>query len=134
MTTCNSFKFSRSKTQCMHFCSLGEMPNNPAIKLEDTEIPVVNEYEFLRVIFNKKLTFIPHMKYLKTKSTQAQQLLQVVAHTEWGADRQTLLKLYRSLICSQLDHGIFMYRSARRSYLKQLDPKTGLRSFQNFFS
>ena len=31
-------------------------------------------------------------------------------------------KLYRPLLCSQLDYGIFVYRSARKSYLKQLDP------------
>ena len=48
--------------------------------------------------------------------------MRVVAHTELGADRQTLIKLYRTLLCSQLDYGIFVYRSARKSYLKQLDP------------
>ena len=46
----------------------------------------------------------------------------MVAHTEWGADSQKLLKIYRSLICSKLDYAIFIYRLARRSYLKQLDP------------
>ena len=39
-----------------------------------------------------------------------------------GADQQTLLKLYRSLICLKLDYDIFIYRSARKSYLKQLNP------------
>ena len=59
---------------------------------------------------------------LNNKSTSTQQLLWAVAHTEWGADRQTLIKLYRTLLHSQLDYGIFVYRSARKSYLKQLDP------------
>ena len=79
-------------------------------------------YKFLGVIFDRKLTFIPHIKYLKTKSTWAQQFLWVVAHTELGADQQTLLKIYRSLIHSKLDYAIFINRSVRRSYLKQLDP------------
>ena len=48
--------------------------------------------------------------------------MRVVAHTEWGADRQTLIKLYRTLLRSQLDNGIFVYKSARKSYLKQVDP------------
>ena len=77
---------------------------------------------FLGVILNKKLSFIPHIKYLKNKSTCVQQLLRVVAHTEWGADRQTLIKLYRTLLHSQLDYDIFVYRFARKSYLKQLNP------------
>ena len=99
-----------------------KMHNNPVIKLEDTEKPVVDEYKFTGVIFDNKLTFIPHIKYSKMKSTQAQQFLWVVVHTEWGADRQTLLKLYRSLIRSQLDYAIFIYGSARRSNFKRLDP------------
>ena len=70
--TDNGFKWSKSKTQCVHFCSLRKMYKNLFIKLEDTEIPVVDEYKFLEVIFDKKLTFITHIKYLKTKSTRAQ--------------------------------------------------------------
>ena len=106
----------------MHFCSLRKIHNDPLLQIDDSEIPVVNEYKFLGIIFVKKLSFIPHIKYLKNKSTRAKQLLRVVAHTEWGADRQTLIKLYRTLLRSQLDYGIFVYRSARKSYLKQLDP------------
>ena len=118
----NGFKFSKSKTKCMPFSSLRKMHNDPVLKIDDSEIPVVNEDKFLRVIFDKKLSFIPRIKYLKNKSTCAQQLLQVVAHTEWGADCQTLIKLYRTLLHSQLDYGIFVYRSARKSYMKQLHP------------
>ena len=118
----NGFKFSKSKTKCVHFCSVRKMHNDPVLKIDDSEIPVINEYRFLGVIFDKKLSFIPHMKYLKNKSICAQQLLRVVSHTEWGADRQTLIKLYKTLLCSQLDYGLFVYRFARKSYLKQLDP------------
>ena len=97
------------------------MHNDPVIKLEESEIPVVDHYKFLGIIYDKKLTFIPHIKYLKNKCTKAQQLLRVVAHTEWGADYKTLIKLYRSLVRSQLDYASFIYRSARRSYLKELN-------------
>ena len=92
------------------------MHNDPVLKIDDSEIPVVNEYKFLGVIFDKKLSIIPHIKYLKNKSTHAQQLLRVIGHT------QTLIKLYRTLLRSQLDYGIFIYRSARKSYLKKIDP------------
>ena len=43
-------------------------------------------------------------------------------HTSWGADRTTLLKLYRSLVRSKLDHGFIIYGSARKSYLQMLYP------------
>ena len=39
-----------------------------------------------------------------------------------GADQETLLHLYRSLIRSKLDYGCIVYGSARGSYLRMLDP------------
>ena len=49
-------------------------------------------------------------------------LLRVVAHTTSGADQQTLIHLYGSLIRSKLDYGCVVYGSARGSYLRMLDP------------
>ena len=71
---------------------------------------------------DKKLNFIPHINYIKTKCNKALQLLRVIAHTKWGADKNTLLKLYRSLIRSKIDYSCFIYQSARKSYLKSLNP------------
>jgi len=59
---------------------------------------------------------------LKNKCTEALNLLRVVAHTSWGADEQTVLHLYRSLVRSKLDYGCIVYGSARGSYLQMLDP------------
>ena len=65
----------------------------------------------------------------------AQELIWVVAHTEEGADWQTLLKLYRSLIYSQLNYASFVYRFTRWSYFKELDPihHEGLRQVSGAF-
>ena len=46
----------------------------------------------------------------------------MVSHYNWGADRKTMLTLYRSLIRSKLDYGCFIYGSARKSYIELLDP------------
>ena len=74
------------------------------------------------MIFDNKLTFLPHIHYLKEKCVKALNLLHVVAHTSWGADQHTLLHLYRSLVRSKLDYGSVVYGSARESYLRILDP------------
>jgi len=50
---------------------------------------------------------------------KALNLLRVVASTTWGSDEKTLLHLYRSLIRSKLDYGI--YGSVHTSYLRILD-------------
>ena len=44
-----------------------------------------------------------------------------MSHVSWGADRTTLLLLYRTLVRSKLDCGSFVYASARPSYLRALN-------------
>ena len=61
----NGFKFSKTKTQCMHYCQLRGLQNDPVLKLDGVEIPVVDQYKFVGVIFDRKLSFIPHINYLK---------------------------------------------------------------------
>ena len=119
--TGNGFKFSKSKTQCVHFCQQRKIHNDPVLYIYGSQILVVAESKFLGVIFDKKLSFIPHIKYLKAKCLKALNLLKVLSHTSWGADRTTLLHLYRSLIRSKLDYGSIVYGSARKSYLQMLD-------------
>ena len=77
--------------------------DDPVLHLYGSPIPVVEESKFLGILFDRKLSFIPHIKYLKAKCLKALNLLKVLSHTSWGADRTTLLKLYRSLVRSKLD-------------------------------
>ena len=116
----NGFKISKTKTQRVHFCQLRKMHNNPMLNLDRSEIPVVDQYKFLGVIFDKKLSFLSHIQYLKEKCSKTLKLLWVIAHKDWGADQHTLLKLYRILIRSKIDYGCIIYGAARKSYLKSL--------------
>ena len=118
----NGFKFSKNKTVCMHFCHKRKAHADPILNLDGTQIPVVEQTKFLGLYFDKKLSFIPHIKYLKKKCQNALNLLKVVAHTDWGGDRVVLLQIYDSLIRSKLDYGCSVYGSARKSYIQMLDP------------
>ena len=64
------------------------MHNDPVLKQDSTEIPIVEEHKFLGIIFDKKLTFKPHIKYLRSKCYKTIQLLRVIAHTDWGAGKK----------------------------------------------
>ena len=101
--TSNGFKFSKTKTQCVHFCQLRKQHDDPVLHLYGSPIPVVEESKFLGILFDRTLSFIPHIKYLKAKCLKALNLLKVLSHTSWAANRTTLLKLYRSLVRSKLD-------------------------------
>ena len=117
----NGFKFSSSKTLGMHFCNKRELHPDPELKLYNSPIKIVSETKFLGLLFDSKLTFLPHIKMLKNKSLKALNILKFVSSTDWGADSTVLLNLYRSLIRSKLDYGCIVYGSARPSYIKLLD-------------
>ncbi|GFN92453.1 RNA-directed DNA polymerase from mobile element jockey [Plakobranchus ocellatus] len=117
----NGFRFSVSKTTCVHF-HRQRIYTEPALHLDGQPIPVKDEAKFLGVIFDQKLSFENHVKYLKNKCFKALNLLPVVGHTDWGADRATLLKFYRTLVRSKLDYGSVIYGCAKKHVLRNLDP------------
>ena len=118
----NGFKFSPTKTVCVHFCQRRGLHPDPSLILNGTQIPVVPQVKFLGVWFDRKLNFKYHIDFLKAKCLRALNLLRVVSKLDWGGDRHVLLRIYRSLIRSKLDYGCSIYGSARKSYLKKLDP------------
>ena len=109
----NGFSISKNKTVAMHFC--------PDKKMHDP-IQFVKEAKFLGLIWDTKLTFEPHIKYLKARCQQSINILKVLSRTEWGADQTTLMKLYRSLVRPKLDYGCLVYGSASKTALAKLDP------------
>jgi hypothetical protein len=98
----NGFKLSISKTVGMHFCNKRELHPDPEFRLYNSPIKIVPEAKFLDLLFDSKLTFLPH---IKNKSLTVLNILKFVSSTDWVADSTVLLNLYRSLIRSILDYG-----------------------------
>ena len=61
----NGFKFSLAKTVCVHFHNKRSNLPEPNLILNGKKITVVKETNFLGVLFDQKLSFIPHLKALK---------------------------------------------------------------------
>ncbi|GFW07830.1 putative RNA-directed DNA polymerase from transposon X-element [Trichonephila clavipes] len=112
---------SPSKSSCVHFCRKRNLHPDPFIHIRNFQIPVVNEVRFLGVIFDCKLTFLPHVLYLRKKCERSLFILKVLSNILWGDDRVSLLRVYQALILSRLDYGCVVYGSARASVLKRLD-------------
>ena len=102
---------SRSSPECVHFCQLRKIHDDPELFQYGSLIPIVDDFKFLGLIFDRKLSFIPHIKYLKAKCLKALNLLKALSHTNWGEDRTVPLQLYQSLIRSKLDYGSIVYGS-----------------------
>ena len=95
---------------------------DPVLKLDNDPIQIVKEATFVGLTWDSKLTFEPHIKYLKAWYQKSLNIPKVLSRTEWGADRTTLLKLYRSLVRSKLDYSCIVYGSASKTALAKLDP------------
>jgi ribonuclease HI len=117
----NGFKFSPSKTVCVHFTNQTKFFPEPSLSIAGVPIKVAEEAKFLGVIFDKRLTFRNHINYLRTSCQKALDVLRVVGRTDWGADRIVLLRLYRALVRSKLDYGSVVYGSASKSVLQRLN-------------
>ena len=63
----HGFKFSISKTTCVHFHKQ-LIYTEPSSHLDGQAIPVKDEMTFLGLLFDKKLNFKAHARYLKGKT------------------------------------------------------------------
>ncbi|XP_067126783.1 uncharacterized protein [Centruroides vittatus] len=118
----NGFSFNIEKTSCIHFCRRRGLHLDPEIYLSGVKIPMVNEAKFLGVVFDHKLMFLPHLRNLKSRCLKALNLLKVLCCSSLGADKCSMLRIYRALVRSKLDYGCVVYGSARESTLQMLDP------------
>ena len=117
----NGFRFSSQKTIAVRFTRSRRSEVVPTLKLKGNILPYEDKVKFLGVIFDKGLTWDPHIKKLKDDVKKSLNILKVVSTYDWGADRKSLLRLYDSLCRSKLDYACQIYSSASKSLLKQLD-------------
>ena len=115
----NGFKFSYEKTVCLHFWKY-KASRAPELEMKGQPIKLVQKTKFLGLVWDRGLTFKDHILYLRGKCLKALNMLKVLSHTDWGADTQTLLKLFRCLVRSKLDYGSIVYTSASHASLKKL--------------
>ena len=73
------------------------------------------------MILDNRLSWNQHIKYIRDKCQSALNLMRCISGQNWGADKTSLLRIYRAFIRSKLDYGSMAYQSASESTKKQLD-------------
>ncbi|GBM30988.1 RNA-directed DNA polymerase from mobile element jockey [Araneus ventricosus] len=117
----NGFQISSPKTVAIHFCRRRGLYLDPKLLLNDCTIPIVRNAKYFGLILDSKLTFKPHVNYLRRKCIQSLNIIKMLSGTSYGAKTSTLLKVYKALIRSKLDYGCVVYGSASKSVLKAHD-------------
>ncbi|GBM20832.1 hypothetical protein AVEN_108274-1 [Araneus ventricosus] len=115
----NGYAVSPEKSRCVHFCRKRNLHLDPVIHIQHVAIPVVDDIRFLGVIFDRKLTFLPHILHLWKRCERSLNILKVLSKTSWGADRTSLLRIYQAVILSRIDCGCMVYGSAGAAETKR---------------
>ena len=121
-TTEHGFTISTDKTVAMQFHRKRGLLMEPSLKIKNQNISFVQEKKFLGLFYDQKLQWQAQIEHLRRKCTKALDILKVLSHSDWGADRTAMLRVYRSLIRSKIDFGCQVYQSAKLQVLKRLDP------------
>lgn len=113
--------FSINKMSCITFSRLRKPAPDPILSLHNSRIPIADQHKFLGVIFDKRLSFVPHITSLHRQCIQRVNILKVLSNRDWGASRHALLTVYKSLIRSKIEYASIIYSSANSSILVKLD-------------
>lgn len=114
-------KFSTCKTNAIIFTRKRNLPDIPNLTILNSNIPYVPTCRFLGLTLDTRLSWKPHIEQLKLRCGNKLKLLKVLSGTKWGADRCSMLRVYKAAVCSKLDYGCFVYSSARTTILSRLD-------------
>ena len=74
----NSFTISKNKSVAMQFCP-DKKCMDPVLKLGNDHIQFVKEAKFLGLIWDTKLTFEPHIKYLKAWCQKSLNIIEIIS-------------------------------------------------------
>ena len=117
----NGCIFSPSKSAVMTFTKNNRMLQPDDLHLSGHIIPRVHSFKFLGIVLDSRLSFTKHIQHVKTKCTRRLNLFRCIAGTDFGADRKTLLQLYKSLVLPIIEYGAVVYAGASDKVLQKLD-------------
>ena len=120
------FKFSEEKTVVMVFHRIPGLAEQPSPKLylydRGKPLKVVEEKKFLGLILDRKLNWVPHLKYLRNKCASSINMLRVIVKNNRRTECNKLMNVYRAITRAKLDYGCEVYGSASKTALKMIDP------------
>ena len=98
-----------------------KQPEIPALRLCGKEIKIEEQVKFLGVIFDRKLNWKAHINYIVDRCSKVLNIMRSLAGQRWGADKRSLLMIYRALIRSKIDYACQTYDTASDIAKKELD-------------
>lgn len=120
-TNRTGFKFSQTKTEYM-IISRKKIPEHDDLSLGNQPLVKRDKLKILGMIFDKKLTWVPHIVNLRAECQRRLNIIKILASARYGADRKSLMRIFKATIQSKLDFGSIIYDSAKANIQKSLEP------------
>ena len=102
------FKFSIPKTKIMFF-TRKKVPDRYTVMLYNQSIEREKKFKYLGMWLDERLTRKHHIDHIETKCKKVLNLMRMITGQCWGADKQSLMYIYKALIRSTIDYGCIVY-------------------------
>lgn len=116
----HGLSLSPSKSCTVTFTRSHSIPN-VVLYYEDQIIPNSRSVKFLGVIFDSKMTGVPHLNHVVDKCENGINVLRSLSGVWWGAHPYCQKLVYNAIIRSQMDYGSFVLEPCNKVALKKLD-------------
>lgn len=117
----NGFIFSAPKSAAVIFSKNNRLQQASALRLAGNIIPFQTSFKFLGVILDRRLSMRQHINFIRQKCKKRLNLFRCLSGTDFGADRKTLLHLYKALVLPVIEYGAIVYEGGHKSYVQKLD-------------
>ncbi len=108
------FKMSIEKS-CYMLFTRKKRTDKIKLQLYGQNMERVTKFKYLGLWFDEKCIWRNHINQIETKCKKVINLMRSVTGYEWGADKVSLMDIYRALIRSCLDYGCMVYGAAAKS-------------------
>ena len=98
--------FNASKTEVVTFSNKREAVYHPPLKLGDSVLNEVSQHKHLGIILSSNLSWSPHIHAITTKASKR---VGIMRRLKYVLSRQTLVKLYTTLIRPILEYGCIIF-------------------------
>lgn len=116
-----NLKISKEKSQLILFTRHRKFDQVAKIKIDDSDLSLVNEIKYLKVWFDYKMKWNKEIENIRLKCEKGLNLLRKVAGISWGGHQMALISIYKAVIRSHLDYSATLIDTARNSKLEVLN-------------
>ncbi|XP_049316160.1 RNA-directed DNA polymerase from mobile element jockey isoform X1 [Bactrocera dorsalis] len=109
-------KVSASKSATFHVCRKRKC-TFPNLSFESTQIPHTTTLRILGLIFDKKLTFKEHCKYVRLSLLNRLNIIKFLSSKHCHIHISTLVNIVKALMLSKIDFGLAIYGHCAKSHL-----------------